>query len=285
MKVLRGIGTAIVLIVLCGALALALVAGPVRFMALNPAYLKAFMPTRSYCDEMRERVSEDLDYVALLYGLDEGALNEVVTDESIRSFTNDMIDALFAAETKTELNLPAYPSEGFAAYLRERTSYSETAIRDFSEDCAAAVTEDLSAIDSSLLVGAFTSFRDGAFANASILLFAGGAALTLLMCALLKLMYMGKSKRTGSVVLWGGCFMGVTLVFVPVMQFLLFDYIGRLNVSISAFRTILTGLLNTVLYGWFLVLLVLLLFTILMLTLAIVRACRKKRPRKAEKKA
>ena len=277
MKVLRGIGTAIVLAVLCGALALTLVAGPVRLMALNPAYLKAFMPTRSYCDEMRARISEDLDHVALLYGLEEGELEEVVTDESIRTFTNGMIDALFAAETTTELNLPAYPADGFADYLRERSSYSETAIKDFSEDCAAAVTEDLSAIDSSLLVGMFTDFRDGAFSNASILLFAGGAALTLLMCVLLKLMYMGKSKRAGSVILWGGCFMGVTLVFVPVMQFLLFDYIGRLNVSVSAFRTILTGLLNTVLYGWFLVLLALLLFTVLMLTIAIVRACRRKR--------
>ena len=281
MKVLRGIGTAIVLAVLCGALALTLVAGAVRFLALNPSYLKAFVPTRSYCDEMRERISEDLDHVALLYGLEEGALDEVVTDESIRAFTNDMIDALFAADTTTELNLPAYPADGFASYLRERTSYSETAIKDFSEDCAAAVTEGLSAIDTSLLVGAFTSFRDGPFSNAAILLFAGGAALTILMCVLLKLMYMGKSKRAGSVVLWGGCFMGVTLVFVPVMQFLLFDYVGRLNVSISAFRTILTGLLNTVLYGWLIVLLALLLFTVLMLTIAIVRVCRKKKTKKS----
>ena len=285
MRLLRTLGTVLVLIILCASLVLTLVAGPLRFMALNPAFLKTFVPTKSYCEEMRARVSEDLDHVAILYGLESGALNDVVSDESIKTYTSALIDAMFAQETTDSLNLPAYPTDGFAAYLKAHSSYSDKAIEDFSQDCAAAVTEDLSAIDSSLLVGAFTTFRDGPFANASILLFAGGAALTLLMCALLKLMYMGKSKRTGSVVLWGGCFMGVTLVFVPVMQFLLFNYVGRLNVSISAFRTILTGLLNTVLYGWFLVLLVLLLFTILMLTLAIVRACRKKRPRKAEKKA
>ena len=279
MKLLRGIGTVIVLAVLCASLALVLVAGPVRFLALNPSYLKTFMPTRSYCEELRARISEDLDHVALLYGLDNGALSEVVTDESIRSYTCAMIDALFSEDTTTELQLPDYPSEGFADYLRENTAYSEKAIADFSEDCASAVTEDLSAINATLLVGKFTSLRTSLLAKASPMLMAAGVVLTLLMSVILKLMYTGKSRRAGSVILWGGWFMGVTVVFVPVMQFLLFDYVGRLNISISAFRTILTGMLYTVLYGWLLILLVLFVFCTLMLTIAIVRASRRKRSR------
>ena len=281
MKLIKGIGTALVLAILCASLALALTAGPVRFFALNPAYLKTFVPTRSYCEEMRARISDDLDHVALLYGLESGALSDVVTDESIRSYTSDMIDALFSETTATQLDLPPYPADGFAEYLREHTAYSEKAIADFSEDCAAAVTEDLSAINATLLVSAFTSFRDGTLAKASPVLFGGGVLLALLMCIILKLLYTGKSRRAGGVILWGGCFMGVTLVFVPVMQFLLFDYVGRLNISISAFRTILTGLLYTVLYGWFIVLLALFVFCTLMLIIAIVRASRKKRSRKA----
>ena len=71
--------------------------------------------------------------------------------------------------------------------------------------------------------------------------------------------------------------MGVTLVFVPVMQFLLFDYVGRLNVSISAFRTILSGLLYTALYGWFIVLLALFVLVTLFLLIATIRASRRKR--------
>ena len=285
MKILRAIGTAVVLTVLCAALCLTLTAGPIRFMALNPAYLKTFMPTRSYCEELRERISDDLDHVALLYGLEAGSLNDVVTDDSIRAFTGDMIDALFDEATTTELILPSYPADGFAEYMRTHTAYSEKAIADFSEDCAAAVTEDLSAINATLLVSSFTSFRDGALAKASPLLFGGGVILTLLMCVILKLMYTGKSRRAGSVVLWGGCFMGVTLVFVPVMQFLLFDYVGRLNISVSAFRTILTGLLYTVLYGWFLVLAALFVLFLLLLIVAIVRASRKKRTRQAKNNA
>ena len=285
MKILKGIGTAVVLAVLCAALCLTLVAGPVRFLALNPAYLKTFMPSRSYCDELRARISEDLDHVALLYGLEPGALNDVVTDESIRKFTGDMIDALFDSGTKTELTLPSYPADGFAEYMRAHTAYSDKAIADFSEDCAAAVTEDLSAINATLLVQSFTAFRDGPLAKASLLLCIGGAILTLLMCVILKLMYTGKSRRAGSVLLWGGCFMGVSLVFVPVMQFLLFDYVGRLNISISAFRTILTGLLYTVLYGWFLVLAALFLLVTLFLVIAIVRASRKKRTHRAKNNA
>lgn len=277
MRLLRTLGTALVLIILCASLVLTLVAGPLRFMALNPAFLKTFVPSKTYCEEMRARVSEDLDHVAILYGLESGALNDVVSDESIKNYTSALIDAMFAQETTDSLNLPAYPTDGFAAYLKEHSSYSDKAIEDFSQDCAAAVTEDLSAIDASLLVSNFTRFRDSMFVNLLPILFGAGLALTVLMCAIMKLLYAGTSKRAGSVLMWGGCFMGITLVLVPVSQFLLFDYVGRLNITPSAFRTILTGLLYTSLYGWLIVLLALFLFVTLFLALAIVRAARKKK--------
>ena len=281
MKLFRILGTAVVLCVLCAAIALTLIAGPVRFFALNPAYLKAFVPTRSYCEQLRQNVSEDLDHVALLYGLESGALDDVVTDESLRAYTYDMIDAMFDREATDTLQLPTYPTAGFATYLKEHSAYSDKAVADFSEDCAAAVTEDLSAINATLLVKRFTAFRDGPAAGASILLFGLGLVLTFLTALILRLIYPGKARRAGSVVLWGGCFMGVTLVFVPVMQFLLFDYIGRLNISVSAFRTMFTGLLYTVLYGWFIVLAALFAFCTLMLLIAIFRASKRKKPRKA----
>ena len=276
MKAVRAIGTAIVLTVLCAALALTLVAGGARFFALNPQYLKTFVPTKSYCEQLRENLAEDLDHVALLYGLEAGSLTDVVTDESIRAYTCELIDALFDRNTTTELTLSDYPKDGFEAYLRAHSAYSEKAIADFAEDCAAAVTEELSAVNATLLVQQFSAFRDGPIAKSSILLFAGGAVLSILMIVIIRLMYLGKARRAGAVVLWGGCFMGVTLVFVPVMQFLLFDYIGRLNLSVSAFRTILTGLLYTTLYGFFIVLAVLLFVSTLLLLLAIIRASRRK---------
>ena len=277
MRLLRTLGTALVLLILCASLVLTLVAGPLRFMALNPAFLKTFVPTTSYCEEMRARVSEDLDHVAILYGLESGVLNDVVSDESIKTYTSALIDAMFAQETTDSLNLPAYPTDGFAAYLKAHSSYSDKAIEDFSQDCAAAVTEDLSAIDASLLVSNFTRFRDSMFVNLLPILFGAGLALTVLMCAIMKLLYAGTSKRAGSVLMWGGCFMGITLVLVPVSQFLLFDYVGRLNITPSAFRTILTGLLYTSLYGWLIVLLALFVLVTLFLALAIVRAARKKK--------
>lgn len=277
MRLLRTLGTALVLIILCASLVLTLVAGPLRFMALNPAFLKTFVPSKTYCEEMRARVSEDLDHVAILYGLESGALNDVVSDESIKTYTSALIDAMFAQETTDSLNLPAYPTDGFAAYLKAHSSYSDKAIADFSQDCAAAVTEDLSAIDASLLVSNFTRFRDSMFVNLLPILFGAGLALTVLMCAIMKLLYAGTSKRAGSVLMWGGCFMGITLVLVPVSQFLLFDYVGRLNITPSAFRTILTGLLYTSLYGWLIVLLALFVLVTLFLALAIVRAARKKK--------
>ncbi|MBR0435749.1 MAG: hypothetical protein IJK12_00730 [Clostridia bacterium] len=277
MRLLRGIGTLIALTVLCAALMLTLVAGPLRFIALNPAYLKTFVPSRDYCEEMRQRISDDLDHVAILYGLENGELTDLVTDDSIRAYTGTLIDALFAPENTDSLHLPSYPAERFAEYLREHSAYSDKAIEDFSEDCAAAVTEDLSAIDASLLISKFTTFRDSMFVNMLPILFGAGVALTILMCAIIRLLYVGTSKRAGSVLMWGGCFMGVTLVLVPVTQFLLFDYVGRLNITVSAFRTILSGLLYTVLYGWLIVLLALFLFVTLFLTIAILRAARTKK--------
>jgi hypothetical protein len=283
MKVLKGIGTALILAVLIASVALTLVSGAVRFMTVNPWYLKTFVPTGSYCADMRERLGDDLDHIALLYGLEEGALSEVVTDDAIKAYTGTMIDALLAEDATAPLALPAFPKEGFADWMHTHTGYSEQGVSDFSEDCAQAVTEDLGAINTTLIIEPFLAFRDHTFTRASLILFIAGLLLVILMLVFLKLMYLGKSKRTGSVLIWGGCFMGVTVVFVPVMQFLLFDYIGRLNISVSAFRTALTGFLNTVLYGWFFILLGLEVLSFILLLVAITRWSGQKRKRKAAK--
>ena len=280
MKFFRFIGTAIVLIVLCAAIALTLTAGALRFIALNPDYVKMLLPTKNYCEEMRQNLSDDLDHVALLYGLPEGAFSEVVTDDAIISYTNTLIDALYAPDAKAPLDLPAYPADGFRSYLRANTSFSPEGIDDCAEDAAQAVTEDLSAINTSLLIEPFLKLRDHTFSRSSLVLFVAGILLTIVMLIFLKMLYMGKARRTGAVLRWGGCFMGTTLVFVPVMQFILFGYVERLNITASAFRTILTGYLNTILYGWFVVLAVLELLTFLLLLIAIVRAGRKKKKQK-----
>ena len=285
MKLFKFIGTAIILAVLCAAIALTLLAGTLRFLALNPDYFKTFMPTKSYCDRMRAALSDDLDHVALLYGLEEGAFSEVVTDESIQSYTNTLIDALYAKDAKAPLELPAYPAEGFRRYLAANTSFPAGGINDCAEDAAQAVTEDLSAINTALLIEPFLKLRDHTFSRSSLVLFVAGILLTIVMLIFLSMLYTGKSKRTGAVLRTGGCFMGVTLVFVPVMQFLLFGYVERLNITASAFRTILTGYLNTFLYGWFIVLAALELLTFLLLLVAIVRATRKKRSGKSGKNA
>ena len=280
MKFFRFIGTAIVLTVLCAAIALTLVSGALRFIALNPGYIKTFLPTKSYCEQMRKDLSDDLDHVALLYGLPDGAFSEVVTDEAIISYTNVLIDALYAPDAKSPLDLPAYPADGFRAYLKANTAFSAEGVNDCAEDAAQAVTEDLSAINTPLLIEPFLTLRNHTFSRSSLVLFVAGILLTVVMLIFLKMLYMGKAKRTGAVLRWGGCFMGTTLVFVPVMQFILFGYVERLNITASAFRTILVGYLNTILYGTFLALLALELFTFLLLLVAIVRAGHGKKTKK-----
>lgn len=280
MKLFKFIGTAIVLTVLCAAIALTLVSGALHFIALNPDYIKTFLPTKSYCEQMRKDLSDDLDHVALLYGLPEDAFSTVVTDESIVSYTNTLIDALYAEDAQSPLDLPAYPADGFRAYLKANTAFSAEGVNDCAEDAAQAVTEDLSAINTPLLIDPFLKLRDHTFSRSSLVLFIAGILLTVVMLIFLKMLYMGKAKRTGAVLRWGGCFMGTTLVFVPVMQFILFGYVERLNITASAFRTILAGYLNTILYGWFIALAALELLTFLLLLIAIVRAGHGKKTKK-----
>ncbi len=275
MKVLRGIGTVILLLVLVAAIALTLVTGLVRFVAMNPAFVKTFMTTDGYCAEMRARLSDDLDHVALLYGFEEGELTKLVKDSAIRSYTNDMIDALYAAEETDTLALPPFPTAEFEAYAREKASFDEQGVRDFAEDCAKAIEEDLAAINIDLIVGRFTALHSSSLVKWSLVLFAAGLLLTIVMIVFLKLLYAGESRRTGSVVVWGGCYMGVTSVFVPVLLLLVKDYVGRLKVA-NACRTVLTGYLNTILYGWFFVLLTLEILVILFSIIAVIRASKRR---------
>ncbi len=280
MKLFKFFGTVLILAVLCAAIALTLAAGALHFIALNPDYIKTFLPTKSYCAEIRERLSDDLDHVALLYGLPEGKLAAVVTDDSIRAYTNKLIDALYAKDAQAPLDLPAYPEDAFKAYLRANTSFAAQGIEDCAEDAAQAVTEDFSAINNPFLIGRFLRIRNHTFSRASLVLFVAGILLTIVMLIFLSMLYFGKGKRTGAVLRTGGCFMGVTVVFVPVMQFILFGYVERLNITASAFRTMLAGYLNAILYGWFIALAALELLTFLLLLIAIVRAGHGKKTKK-----
>lgn len=275
MKVLKGIATVLILTVLCAALALTLVAGLVRFIALNPSFVKTFMPTDSFCAELRARISDDLDHIALQAGFEEGKLGKLVTNKAIRSYTGRVIDALYENKDGTTLQMPAYPTDDFEQFAREHTNFSEQGVQHFAEDCATAVEEDIAALNNESLIGMFTSFRNNRIVKWSIVLFIAGLMLSMLMVVFLRLLFLGEAKRAGSVVIWGGLFMGVTVVFVPVMQLLLFDYIGRLKISVSAFRTVLTGYLSTILYGWFFILLALEILTILGSVIAVILASRK----------
>ena len=179
MRFFRFIGTTIVLILLCAAIALTLVSGALHFIALNPEYIKTFLPTKSYCAEIRKDLSDDLDHVALLYGLPEGAFSEVVTDDSIIRYTNTLIDALYAPDAKAPLELPAYPADGFKSVLRANTSFPAAGVDDCAEDAAQAVTEDLSAINTALVIEPFLTLRNHTFSRSSLVLFVAGVLLSI----------------------------------------------------------------------------------------------------------
>lgn len=272
----KAIGTVALCLLLLFASAVALATGLLTFVVMNPAYYRAAVPTKAYCAELRERIGENLDHIAIQYGIEEGSLNDIVTDEDIRAYAAALTDALFDENTTDSIALPAYPTDAFAGYLRAHTAYSDQAIRDFSEDCAASVTEDFGAVGVGLLVGTVVKLQSSRLALLTPILFIASAALTVILIAMAATVF-AEQRGVRGVVIWGGLFLGTATLFVPIMEFWLFDFVGRLNISASAFRTILTGFLNAALYGSMAITGALLLCTFVALWISCARAKRKNR--------
>ena len=276
----KAIGTVLLCALLLFSSAVMLVSGLLTFVVMNPNYYKLMVPNRAYCEELRSRIGDNLDHIAIQYGLEEGELNGVVTDADIRAYTAALVDALFSEQTTDSLTMPAYPAEGFAAYLKQHTAYSDQAIQDFSEDCAESVGGDLAALDVDLIVSGFARFRTSRLAQLAPILMIASTALTGILIAM-TCAVLSEERRARGITVWGGLLLGTATVFVPLSQLWLFDFVGRLNIEISAFRTILTGLLNSALYGCIAVLGALLAFSLVMLIFACLRKPHKKRRSRA----
>lgn len=282
MKLSKAVGTLILTCLIALGVFLALISSLFRFLVLNPVFLKASVPSRSYCAEMREQIGKDLDHIAILYGLNEGSLSAVVTDEEIQSFTKLSVDRLFGHSEGTDLS---YPGKPFSDYLREHTAYSEQAAADFSEDCSESVTQDLLSLNTDIITSAADAVRSSRFAKLSPVLSAASILLVFVLSLMMRTVHTER-RSVSSLCTAGGFFCGASAVFVPLTVFWLFDYIGRMNIAVSPVRTALTGLLSTILYGCLAVSGVIVLVSFLILLISSVFAAKKKAPAakgKAEK--
>lgn len=246
LKFSKAVGTLVLTCLITLGVFLALVSSLFSFLVLNPAFLKKFVPSGPYCAEMREQVGKNLDHIAMLYGLDEGTLSDIVSDEEIQSFTRSSIDKLFNGEAEAQ-DL-SYPGKTFSDYLRAHTAYSEQAAADFSEDCAESVTRDLLSLNTDIVSSAAVSVSSSRLAKLSPVLSAASILLVFVVSLMLRTIH-SERRSISSLCTAGGFFCGSSAVFVPLTVFWLFDYIGRMNIAISPIRTALTGLLGTMLYG------------------------------------
>lgn len=282
MKLSKAIGTLILTCLITLGVFLVLISSLFSFLILNPVFLKTFVPSRSYCAEMREQVGKNLDHIAILYGLNEGSLTDIVTDEEIRYFTGLSIDRLFDRSETTDLS---YPKDPFSDYLREHTAYSEQAAADFSEDCADSVTQDLMSLNTDIVLSAAAAVRSSRFAKLSPILSAASILLVFVLSLMMRTVH-SERRSVSSLCTAGGFFCGASAVFVPLTVFWLFDYIGRMNIAVSPVRTALTCLLSAMLYSCLAVSGVIVLVSFLVLLISSVFAAKKKAPAskgKAEK--
>ena len=249
MKGFRTFLTVIIVPVLIVSTALTLVSGLLRFVVLNPSYYKRHLADGQYCAEMQTYLNEDLSHIAILYGLNETALDNFITETDIKDYTARYVDAVFNInETDGKLDVPAYPDNPFINYILSNTSYDYQAATDFAEECVEAVESDLSAISQPMLLGVVATLLKSELVIEFTALFILLLVLSLGLSAVLFFIHIGEIKR-GLTALFGSLFCGATLVFVPLWVFELKGYTERLNLAPSAGNTQLTGILDAFLSG------------------------------------
>ncbi len=274
MKLSKAVGTLILTCLITLGVFLALISSLFSFMVLNPVFLKTFVPSGQYCSEMREQIGKNLDHIAILYGLNEGSLTDVIKNEEIRNYTDLSIDRLFGS---TDTDALSYPKGPFSDYLRKHTAYSEQAAADFSEDCAESVTRDLMSLNTDIIVSAVSAVLSSRLAKLSPILSMASVLLVFVLSIMMRTIH-SERRSVSSLCTSGGFFCGASAVFVPLTVFWLFDYIGRMNIAVSPIRTALTGLLSTMLYGCLSVSGLIVLFSFLVMLVSSVFAARKKNP-------
>ncbi|MDO4543436.1 MAG: hypothetical protein Q4C01_02685 [Clostridia bacterium] len=249
MKAVRTILTAILVPLLVVSTALTLFSGVMRFAVLNPEYYKKHLADEDYCAEMQEHLNDDLGYIAILYGLDEQEVSELVTDEDIRAYTAEYIDAVFARSDPSETFTPAeYPYNAFLNYVLSNTNVSFEAAEDFAYDCAEAVQNDLWAVNQEMILNSVTFLQSSSIVTELTALFTLLLLLTLGLSVIVFCVYIGRI-RSGLVALFGSYFCGGSIIFAPLLVFILKGYTERLNIAVSPYRTQLVGILQTILKG------------------------------------
>ncbi|MDO4564365.1 MAG: hypothetical protein Q4C04_01980 [Clostridia bacterium] len=249
MKTVRTILTFILAPLLAAATLLSLFSGIMRFVVLNPDYYKKHLADERYCEEMQEQLNDDLGYIAILYGLPESAMENFLSHDEIKSYTAEYIDAVFAREDATaELTAVPYPNNRFVNYILSNTDNSYEAAVDFGDDCAEAVQSNLWAVNQPLLLNSVTFLKESRIIVELTALFTLLLILTLGLSVLLFCLYIG-NIRGGLTAVFGSTFCGSVLILAPLLAFGLKGYAERLNIALSAYRTQLTGIINSILEG------------------------------------
>lgn len=249
MKKFRTFLTVIIVPILIAGVALSLLSGILRFVVLNPNYYKKNLANKSYCEQMQGYINEDLDHIAILYNLEDGAMENFVSTESIKEYTSRYIDTVFDINnTDGSLVVPKYRNNEFVNYILSNTSYNYDAATDFGDDCAEAVESNLASINQDILLDNVALLLESDLVIQFTALFVMLAGLTLGLMALLIFMYIG-SLRQGVIAVFGSVFCGATLIFVPLWVFELKGYTERLNLAPSAGYVQLTGIINTFIGG------------------------------------
>lgn len=249
MKTFRTFMTIIFVPLLIISSAMTLLSGLLRFAVLNPNYYKRNLADKAYCEEMLEYINEDLNHIEILYGLEDGALEGLIGEEDIKSYTALYIDAVFALDqTGGVLQIPQYPNNAYVNYMLSNSPNSYEAAVDFGEDCSEVIESHLSAVTQPMLLDNVTYLLQNKLVVEFTALFAMLLGLTVGLSVLLVCCYIGKIK-SGLIALSGSLFCGTSLVFAPLWMFNLKGYTERLNIAPSPYRTQLVGILDSFLGG------------------------------------
>ncbi len=282
MKALRVILTPVFVILLMVSFALTGLSAAFRLTICNPDFYIRMLPRYSYLENMQDAINEETNHIGALYGFEDGALDDLVTTDEIRAYTETYLAAAFAFDNTESFRVAPFSSTCYAEYYSAHTDFGYDAAVEFSEDCLFEAQACMTASSSDLLLGGLNGLMQNRYVMLVQRLIWSLVAVDCAILLMLLVLYIGK-VRQGFLWMTGALFMGASTVFAPVAVFVCRRYADKLNIAASALQVQVTAFFRTALTGGMIVAGTMLAATMALLILAIALYVKKrKRTRKKD---
>ncbi len=221
---------------------------------IDEQYYRDSIITPEYVAKIHEMAEINLDYIYLIYELDEDIFDNVFTDEELYDYSQWYCDFFFEKiyNPEIEMGRTEYPPENFAPHIRayydeKGLEYTDDAVNSLAKDCARAVRQAINALRQKSVLEPMTAL----FTSKLSLVFASPTVMYMLFAIdalLVVLCFITGYKPLRSKFYFSSCgiFCGTMLLFIPTAILRFFDLPSKLALAESSFKAFFEGLLYTI---------------------------------------